>query len=84
MKTQMRALALIGAVAVIAGCGGGSSSSYETPPVATQPASFTSWSKQEVFAKAETATPTETEPLMFNFDGDDNPDAYAELLPTAP
>jgi hypothetical protein len=84
MKTQNRLIALACLAALIAGCGGGGGASYEAPPTPMQPASFTNWSKQEVFAKSESALPTETETLVFTFDGDDNPDAYTDLLPVAP
>jgi hypothetical protein len=67
----------------VAGCDSNHRQSYSAPaPAQIQTANFTHWSKQEVFAKPETALPTESEDLVFNFDGDNNPDAYTDLLPT--
>lgn len=88
-------LALATALLVV-GCGGGSSGyNDEPPPVAaappanppadppTQPTgeSFTEWSRNGVFAKPADGAPEIMDELVFNFDGDDNPDAYSDLLP---
>lgn len=81
-RVSMAILGLATALAV-AGCGG-SGSSYDSPATPMQPSSlgFTSWSKQTVYAQSESGAPTDTDGLMFAFDGDDNPDAYNDLLPT--
>jgi len=81
------------AALVVSGCGGGSDGYSEsqspvvvTPPPAPPPVqptgeSFTDWSRNGVFAKAPDGEPEVMDDLAFNFDGDDNPNAYSDLLP---
>ncbi|HYM36048.1 MAG TPA: hypothetical protein VET48_11665 [Steroidobacteraceae bacterium] len=77
----------------VAGCGGGSSEAPSTalmpppPPPTVTGESFTNWSKVAVFAKPEDGKPIDMPLddkgiLTVNFDGDDNSNAYADLLPT--
>lgn len=70
----------------VAGCGGSSDGDAPTPPAPPPPPpqlgeSFTTWSKNGVFAKDADGDPEIMDELVFNFDGNDNPDAYADLLP---
>jgi hypothetical protein len=66
-----------------AGCsGGGGYESQTVPPPTSTQISFTNWSKQTVYGQSENATPTDLDGLTFAFDGDDNADAYSDLLPT--
>ena len=75
-------LSLFCATAALAGCGG---SDYDmatpTPPATPQAESFTNWSKTGVFTKPAEGVPENMDTLVWNFDGNDNPDAYSELLP---
>ena len=76
----------LAAAFAVAGCGGGGDHSSTTPQQSTQPTpaiNFTSWSKQSVFGQSEMSTPVELEDLKFNFDGDDDPAAYVDVLPAA-
>ena len=87
-KRFVSSLALAAALAA-AGCGGGGGDQMyaptvptPTPPTSTPVAeSFTNWSKTGVFAQPENAAPIAMDTLVFSFDGDENPNAYAELLP---
>lgn len=80
----------------LAGCGGssGGNDAEISPPVnAAPPAppptpapepvgeSFTQWSRDGVYAKDADGEPEIMDDLTFNFDGNDNPDAYSDLLP---
>jgi hypothetical protein len=87
MKTQTRTfICTLTAAFAVAGCGGGG---YDEPPPQPQPQpptqpqaeSFTDWSKNGVFAKPAEGAPENMDTLVWNFDGDDNPNAYSELLP---
>jgi hypothetical protein len=69
----------------VAGCGGGSSQSdaaLMTTPTPTSE-SFTNWSKANVFAQPEDATPIVADTSDFTFDGDDDPNAYTDLAPVS-
>ncbi len=82
--TTQKLLAAIGLTALVAAGCDGNRQSYSAPPpvpMQVQPAAFTNWSKEEVFAKPETAAPTETESVALSFNDNDNPEAYADLFP---
>ena len=82
MKKSQLVLLLAGATISLAGCSAGSDSpiSNDSPPRA-QAEGFTHWSKSTVFNKPADSTPEIMDTLVFNFDGNDDPNAYAELLP---
>jgi hypothetical protein len=77
------------------GSSSGEDASYSPPVNAAPPApaptpaptpepvgeSFTDWSKNGVFAKDADGAPEIMDDLTFYFDGNDNPDAYSDLLP---
>jgi len=69
----------------MSGCGGGgggdSSQGYSPPQARAE--GFTAWSKNDVFAKSAETTPVAMDSVNFNFDGNDDPNAYVELLPPA-
>jgi hypothetical protein len=82
LKLPLLSFSLVAALAA-AGCGGGSdhqSMSMTTTPTSTTE-NFTEWSTVQVFTQPETGAPVNMDTLVFNFDGDDNPNAYAGLLP---
>lgn len=84
IKKPLPTWGLIATFAVFGTTGCGSNNrSYDSGSVAPQPASlgFTQWSKQFVYAQTDASTPIETEMLSFNFDGDEDPNAYLDLLP---
>src|SRR5215831_256100 len=95
-KLLLLSLGLATAFAVV-GCGGGGDRMGYQPPMPTPtpaptptptpppPAptgeGFTNWSKVGVFNLPENSDPVIMDTLVFNFDGDDNPNAYSDLLP---
>jgi hypothetical protein len=89
-KLSVLSIALAAALAV-AGCGGGGDGdSYQEPqppaPPPTQPKvaeSFTKWSKAVVAQPAE-GQPENMDELLVDFDGNNDPAAYAELFPAEP
>jgi len=88
MKMQKYYLLSIGfaTALAVAGCGSGDSeapAAQPAPPEAPKAESFTNWSKNGVFAKPAEGTPEVMDTLVWNFDGDNDPAAYADLLPPA-
>jgi hypothetical protein len=85
MKTRnLTLLCTLTASFALAGCNGGDYKPMEEQPQQpTQPKaeSFTDWSKNGVFAKPAEGAPENMDTLVWNFDGNDNPNAYSELLP---
>ena len=87
-KRNASFLLLVAALAA-AGCGGGGGDQVYNPPAPPAPPAppppsaegFTNWFKVSVFSQPAAGTPIEMETLVFNFDSNDNPDAYSELLP---
>jgi hypothetical protein len=86
LRFSLLSATLVAALAA-AGCGGGGANTMQSYNPPTPPApppvgeSFTNWSKTAVFALPEKGAPVIMDSLVFNFDGDDNLDAYADLLP---
>jgi hypothetical protein len=80
---QLTLLCVSLAALAAAGCGGGGydEPQPQQPPQQPQAESFTDWSKNDVFAKPAEGAPENMDTLVWNFDGDDNPNAYSELLP---
>jgi len=86
MKTSTHSLLLLGSVVALAmtGCsGGGDAPTPGYSPTQPKSESFTSWSKSAVFTKPAESTPEVMDTLVFSFDGNDDPNAYTELLPPA-
>jgi len=89
-KLSLLSVALATALAV-AGCGGGDGGNgYQepqppAPPPPAQPKaeSFTAWSKA-VVAKPAEGLPENMDELVVDFDGNNDPAAYAELFPAEP
>ena len=86
-KRSASSLLLVAALAA-AGCGGGGGEQVYNPPAPPTPPApppsaegFTNWFKVSVFSQPAAGTPVEMETLVFNFDSNDNPDAYSELFP---
>jgi hypothetical protein len=95
-KLQLLIIGLAAAFAAT-GCGGGGGDrmGYQSPTPTPMPAptptptpppppsgeGFTEWSKVGVFMQPENIAPVVMDTLVFNFDGDDNPNAYSDLLP---
>jgi len=85
MKTSKASLLAIGSVIAFAmtGCGGGGSNAPEYSAPRAQADNFTAWSKNAVFSKPAESTPEVMDSITFNFDSNEDPNAYAELLPPA-
>jgi hypothetical protein len=68
--------------AAMSGCSGGNDSMPQSDAT-PQPRGegFTAWSKSAVFNAPAEGAPVVMDSLSFNFDGNDDPNAYAELLP---
>ena len=80
---KREALALV-TLAGLAGCGGGSGvapSATTAPPPAAMSVDFTAFTKALVANQSETATPVAVTPAQFVFRDDDNPEAFASVLP---
>ncbi len=80
---KREALALL-TLAGLAGCGGGAG--MAPPPATTTPPAamsidFTAFTKALVADQSETATPVAVTPAQFVFRDDDNPQAFASVLP---
>lgn len=87
LKLVMLSVCLVAAFAAT-GCGGGSDRQVSTMPTPTptpmsSAVEFTDWSKTTVFPGMEDGTPVNMDSLTFNFDSDDNPSAYSDLLPAS-
>lgn len=82
---QLRGAMLVMAASMaVAGCGGSSSSS---PPVAPPPpppppagVDFTGFVLEQFAATADDSEPAAVDDIDFEFNDQDNPDAFAELL----
>ena len=72
------------AAALLAGCGGGSSESMR-PPTVAQPASvdFTAFVKTIVVERSDSAAPVDVNAVNFVYTDDENPAAFAAVLPPA-
>jgi hypothetical protein len=90
-KHFLLSISLAIAFAVVGCGGGGDRMGYQQPapmPMPTPPPptptgeGFTNWSKVGVFMQSENSAPVIMDTLVFNFDGDDNPNAYSDLLPS--
>ena len=78
-----RVAALVALVGAVAGCGGGSygpAPQAGTPP---PPASvdFTTYTKELLASQSDSALPNAVSVAQFTFHDDDNPDAFASVLP---
>ena len=81
MRRVVAAIAVVGAVV---GCGGGGSHG-QAPPAGTPPPAaavdFTSFTKELLTSQSDSALATAVPAARFTFQDDDNPDAYASVLP---
>jgi hypothetical protein len=74
-------------LACVAGCGGGSGSgmappsSATPPPTTTMSVDFTTFTKTLMANQSDTALPLAVTPTQFVFRDDDNPEAFASVLP---
>ena len=76
MKRTLAALAVIGCMA---GCGGGGSgTTVAAPPTSVD---FTAFTKDLLSSQSETALPVSVSMTAFVFKDDDNPEAFASVLP---
>ena len=75
-------LVAILAAALLNACSGGSSDTMQ-PPATAQPTSvnFTSFVKTIVVEHSDVAIPLEVKTVTFVFTDDENPAAFAEVLP---
>lgn len=83
-------LAAIPAAALMVACGGGSSQTMQPaavvpPPEVTQPMSvnFTSFVKTMVVEHSNAVAPLDISKVSFAFTDDENPTAFADVLPPA-
>jgi len=75
-------LATLLATACLAGCGGGSSMTVPAaPPAQPSGISFTVFTKQLLRIDSDSAQPTPVTSAQFVFPDDDNPQAFADVLP---
>lgn len=91
MNRMIMSSILLAAIA-LSGCGGGGGGSYGSSPNTPAPApaptptpmpssvSFTGWSKA-TFGSEEVGAPSEFATVEFNFDSDEDPTAYSDLIP---
>ena len=80
---KRRALALL-TLAGLAGCGGGAGiapPATSAPPPAAMSVDFTAFTKDLLATRSDTATPVAVTPTEFVFRDDDNPEAFASVLP---
>jgi len=71
-------------LACLAGCGGGSGAGMDPPPAAPPAAmsvDFTTFTKELVANQSDTAIPVTVTASQFVFRDDDNPEAFASVLP---
>ncbi|HEY0767955.1 MAG TPA: hypothetical protein VGD47_08350 [Steroidobacteraceae bacterium] len=81
-----RLVALLLASACLAGCGGGTTSTTAPPAAATPPASptsvdFTAFTKELLSNQSDSAEPVPVTATQFLFPDNDNPTAFADVLP---
>ena len=81
-----RAVPLLVATACLAACGGGTSSPTAQAPVAVAPSpptgvDFTAFTKSVVSGQSDTAVPMAVTAAEFVFPDNDNPTAFAAVLP---
>ena len=77
-------LAMLLAAACLAGCGGGSSVTAPVAPAAQPSAvSFTAFTKQLLRIDSDSAQPAPVTSAQFEFADNDNPQAFADVLPGA-
>ena len=78
----MRAvIALLVASALLAGCGGSSLSEPTPPPAQSSGINFTNFTLQLLRSQSDTAQPLQVRSAQFEFPDDDNPQAFAAVLP---
>ena len=69
---------------LLAGCGGGPSAPLPTQSVPTaMSVDFTAFVKQLVLNQSDAARPVDVSTLSFIFADDENPAAFADILPPA-
>jgi len=78
-----RTLAVLAVIGCIGGCGGGGSATTAATPPPPPPASvdFTAFAKDLLASQSETALPVPVAMTAFVFKDDDNPEAFASVLP---
>ena len=81
-----RVVPLLVATACLAACGGGTPSTQAPAPVAVTPppvanVNFTAFTKNVLTVKSETAVPVTISAAEFAFPDNDNPSAFATVLP---
>lgn len=77
-------LAMLLAMACLAACGGGSTMGPEpapAPPVPTATVDFTAFTKELLRTQSDSAPPRPVTAAQFAFPDDDNPQAFADVLP---
>ena len=78
----MRALLLMAvAAATVAGCGGGSAAAPAAPPARPSGINFTTFTKSMLRIQSDSVQPTAVTSAQFVFPDDDNPQAFASVLP---
>jgi hypothetical protein len=78
----MRALvAMLLAGACLSACGGSSMSEPATPPAQAAAINFTAFTEQLLRIQSDTAQPTPVTAAQFSFPDNDNPQAFAGVLP---
>lgn len=75
---KRKILWMMGTALVLGGCGGGSQELMQRPNSTTL---FTTLVKQVLAASADTAVPTAVANLNISFADDENPQAFADVLP---
>lgn len=79
----MRRLLVTGlACAGVAACGGGSMTAPPATPPAATPVNFTAFTLGVLRTQSDTAQPAPVDPAQLVFTDDDNPQAFAAVLPT--
>jgi hypothetical protein len=74
-------LAMLLATACLAGCGGSSMSDPAAPPAQPSGINFTAFTKQLLRIQSDSAQPSPVTTAQFEFPDDDNPQAFAAVLP---
>jgi len=78
----MRALvAMMLAGACLSGCGGSSMSEPAAPPAQPAAINFTAFTEKLLRIQSDTAQPTPVTTAQFEFPDNDNPQAFADVLP---